>query len=254
MRTMAAAFVVHMKRMTEQPSVVSAERRSIALPLRGPETLNFGGAHVIALFMLGAAACTHEPPAKQVAMQADAASGTVLVEILVSRTGGDDYWRYRSTPSTGEVARVDAGRYAEGVWLTPNPPTGQTTCTRGAVRAPSADGRFVVECSDPDGRQARLIVKDQEKVVYSWSPRAWRGVDGFAWSPGSRAIALLNHSSRASVWWGPWDLFGGLTGHPVAHNTYYLLVVALEPPESVEYVIRTHVREGYGASILDWSR
>lgn len=213
-----------------------------------------GRAHSFVLLLIGAAACSHEPPAKQVALQGDAASGTLLVEILVSRTGGDDYWRYRSAPGTGEVARADEGRYAEGVWLTPNPPTGQTTCNRGAVRASSPDGRFVVECANPDGRQARLSVKEQEKVVYSWNPQPWRGVDGFAWSPSSRAIALLNHSSRASVWLGPWDLLGGVTGHPLARNTYYLLVVALEPPESVEYVIRTDVREGYGASILDWSR
>jgi hypothetical protein len=32
------------------------------------------------------------------------------------------------------------------------------------------------------------------------------------------------------------------------------LVVALEPPEAVEYVIRTDVRGGDGANILDWSR
>jgi WD40 repeat protein len=174
-------------------------------------------------------------------MHGDAAAGTVLVEILVPRTGGDDYWRYRSTPATGEVARVDAGRYAEGVWLTPGPPTGQTTCTRGIVRAPSPDGRFVAECSNADREQARLSVKEEETVVYSLSLPLYRGVDGLAWSPSSRAVALLSHSSRHSLWRGP-------------YNTYYLLVVALEPHQSVEYVIRADVLGGEGAAILDWSR
>jgi hypothetical protein len=178
---------------------------------------------------------------KQVAMTGDAASGSVLIEILVPRTGGDDYWQYRSTPATGAVTRVGAGRYAEGVWLTPIPPTGRTTCSHGIVRAPSPDGRFVVECDESDGTQARVSIRDEEKGGYAWHPREWRGVDGFAWSPNSRAIALLNHSSRRKLWQGP-------------YNTYYLMVVSLEPREAVEYVIRTDVRGGDGAQIVDWHR
>jgi len=62
-------------------------------------------------------------------------------------------------------------------------------------------------------------------------------------------LALLNHSERRGF--GPLELLWAVAGHPVPHNTFYLLIIDAESGRSVEYVLRKDVAEG-AARILDW--
>src|SRR5262245_14764399 len=156
-------------------------------------------------------------------------------------------FRERAATTTGDIEALQAR--ARSLASTPvgTPKVGGSRQTHEPAR-----GRTIAA---PSGRPhpTDALSLRRENEVYSWRVHEWRGIDGFAWSPGSRAMALLNHSSRAGAWWEPWDLLGGLIGHPVAHKHVLPLGRGLEPAESVEYVIRSNVREG-DAQVLDWSR
>ena len=182
-------------------------------------------------------------------MNPDVAPGTLLVEILVERDGGDSFWQYRSTPATGNVVLTSSGRHRPNEWIGPRSQTGEARC--GKVEALSPNERLVAACRYPGyGEQTKFEIRSDDRVVFRWEPKDWRGIDGFVWSPTSTSIALLNHSEARG--YGPFDLLWSFAGHPPGHNTFYLTIIDVNGRQSTEYVLRGNVVAGEG-KILDWS-
>jgi hypothetical protein len=155
-----------------------------------PNRRRFTVSVVLSLLTFVTIACGRRQPSIQAALQRGGNVGSLLVEVVEARRGGDDYWNYRITPTTGEVAMIGDGRRLRGMLVPTREPTGHASCYQ-ETSSSSPDGRFVATCSNASESQAQFVVQQNEKVIFAWKPQMWRGVDGFMWSPTSRAIAVL---------------------------------------------------------------
>jgi hypothetical protein len=69
-------------------------------------------------------------------------------------------------------------------------------------------------------------------------------LDGLAWSPDSKLIAVLKHSSRTG--YGPADLIALMSGHGVPYMTYYLDVIDLSGNLVAHTKLSSEVRASWG--------
>lgn len=82
-----------------------------------------------------------------------------------------------------------------------------------ARHAPGSPGFVIV---DTQVNQTVAVIKGSDE----------RFIDGLAWSPDSKWVAVLKYSYRPAGY-RPIDLLGYLTGHPVPYMSYYIEVVNL---------------------------
>jgi hypothetical protein len=69
-------------------------------------------------------------------------------------------------------------------------------------------------------------------------------IDSLAWSPDSKWIAVLKHSSRTG--YGPIDLIALMAGHGVPYMTYYLDVIDLSGNLVAHTKLTSEVKGSWG--------
>ena len=192
----------------------------------------------------------------QQAMEIDSAPGIVLVDIL---EGGqpEHYWQSQVQPSSGTVRDVLTAEFRdyseEKIPTSFQEPAGAGGCKDISVSASSPDGKFVAQCeSDYQWESDHLQIKDSttSATLYSWKTDERREIRGFAWSPNSNSIAVLNTSEYYGK--SPVELLSALSGHPVPHNTVFLDVIDLQKRSATEYLIKQNVISAF-CRILSWS-
>jgi hypothetical protein len=122
-------------------------------------------------------------------------------------------------------------------------------------KVPSPDNNFVVSCittTRSPFRPLRFTVDDangkQIMVIPVEEPAR---IDGIAWAPDSKLIAVLVQGERYGK--GPFDLLSALTGHPVPYTNYSVRVYAMDSTMvlSVPNVVKNLA---YGRGALEWAR
>jgi hypothetical protein len=83
-----------------------------------------------------------------------------------------------------------------------------------------------------------------------WTPSE-RGIRGFAWSPNSRSVAILNVSSYIGK--KPLELLAAFSGHPVPHDKVYLDFFDVQTGQVTEFTVRGNVVSSF-TRILNWSK
>jgi hypothetical protein len=205
-------------------------------------------AYIGILFLI---ACQNQPPFKQPLMSNDIASGSIKIDVISPRTAEDQYWRYRLVPSLGQVGQSEAGRQV-AVRGPASPFINGADCFQGADFT-SPDHQFSARCFGEESRKApqfTITALSTGRIIFRWAPSEWRGIDGFAWSPNSRSVALANYSEHYGK--GVFDRFWAKAGHPVPYHTIYVDIIDVEHQVSAEYQIRKDVVTG-SARILEWS-
>lgn len=184
------------------------------------------------------------------------APGTITVDILESGRP-EHYWQSQVQPSSGTVRDVLTTEFRdyseERIPTSVQEPAGAGGCSEKRNLATSPDGQFVAKC-ESEGRSVsdHFQIKDSatSTTLYSWKTDDWREILGFAWSPNSHSVAVLNMSEYYGK--SPVELLSALSGHPVPHNTIFLDVIDLQKGRATEYVIKRNVISAF-CRILSWS-
>jgi hypothetical protein len=182
--------------------------------------------------------------------------GTIMVDI---REAGfpAHYWQYVVRPSDGAVTRVSEQRFRSrqdgSMPRTYAMPAGAIDSCTGRPEAISPDGKFVAACeASPRDRASFVIIEHStKKELMRWTPEQYRGIRGFAWSPDSRSVAVLNENEHYGK--SPLELLSGLSGHPVPHNTVFVDLFVADEWKFTEYVVRKNVINAF-TRILDWKQ
>jgi hypothetical protein len=182
--------------------------------------------------------------------------GTIIVDILQSGSP-EFYWHYALRPSEGTVVRISQQRFAgqkeQSIPRTYMQPAGAIFACTDRPQAVSPDGTFVATCEGRLNGPNSFVVLERGsgKEVLRWTPPQFRGFRGFAWSPDSKSVALLN----TSEYYGkrPLELLSGLSGHPVPHHAVYVDLFEGSDWQRTEYLIREEVINAF-TRILDWTQ
>ncbi len=183
-----------------------------------------------------------------------AAPGVILVDLTGNGTRNDHYWQYEVRPSSGLVRLVKDEQFKLGS-QTDLPhifqePAGAIQGCETSLSAPSPDGRFTARCT------GRSFHDEEISIAESGSPlevRRWgrkdRSIQGFAWAPDGRSVAILSESEHYGK--DPLGVLAGLSGHPIPHSSVFLDVIDIRTGRISEYLIRANVI--YAQSrILKW--
>jgi hypothetical protein len=189
-----------------------------------------------------------------------AVQGTITVDILAAGR----YRQYTLHPVDGTVTRTSEQQFSTKRNSTIPPgylkPTGAILSCTDKPEAMSPDGRFVATCESSlakvaggEGRNRALVITDRstKKELFRWAPSEYRDIGGFAWAPDSKSIAVLNESEHYGK--NPLELFLGLSGHPVPHNTVFVELFITDGWKPTEYVIQKDVISP-SIRILDWKK
>jgi hypothetical protein len=88
-----------------------------------------------------------------------------------------------------------------------------------------------------------------KKEMMYWKLDQWRVISGFAWSPDSQSVALLD---KLEVYGDdPLEKLSAWAGHPVPHDAVYIHVIPVSTMHPVEYKIRADVYAAF-TRILAW--
>ena len=184
------------------------------------------------------------------------ADGTIIVDILQSGSP-EFYWHYALRPSEGTVARISQQRFAsrkeESMPRTYMQPAGAIFACMDRPQAVSPDGAFVATCEGRLNGPNSFIVLERgsSREILRWTPPQYRGFHGFAWSPDSKSVALLNTTEYYGK--SPLELLSGLSGHPVPHHTVYVDLFEVRDWRRTEYLVRDEVINAF-TRILDWTQ
>lgn len=199
------------------------------------------------------------PPA---VISAEVAPGVILIDLSGNGPHDRVYYQIEVHPSRGEVRLVKEEHFKFGakrdVPTAFQKPAGSIDSCNGISKpeAPSWDGRFVARCGIPRGSFSdfnddfTVIDAKSLSTVYQWAEKRHRRIAGFAWAPNSHSVAVLNQSESEGK--SPSELFFGLSGHPVPHNTVYLDLIDPGTGNLTEYLIRKNVLYAQ-TQISNWS-
>jgi hypothetical protein len=195
----------------------------------------------------------------------EVAPGRIVVDILEPR-GREHYYVYEVRPSKGSLDLTSEETFQdyrhERISHEYQRPAGAIggDCMLKKPTAESPDGNFIAGCSvqvEPSGQFSRkyfqiFFISDRNsgKEVFHWKLDEQRLIHGFAWSPNSQSVALLNSTEVYGN--GPLERISAWAGHPVPHNTVYLHIIPISTMQPVEYRIRSDVLYAF-TRILNWS-
>jgi hypothetical protein len=207
----------------------------------------------LSIQLIGCSNSRKEERARQTVLSADVAPGAVLIDVLESGRP-EHYWQYEVRPATGWSHKIKDEEFQdykhENVPHVFQQPSGAIEACAKNPEASSLDGGLLAYCSGSGTDEFFVTYKTTAQMLYHWRPAEPRRIRGFAWAPNSRSVAFLNVSS----YWGknPLELLGGLSGHPVPHDTIFLDVFDVRATTVTEYLIRANVPYSF-TRILDWS-
>jgi len=198
--------------------------------------------------------CSHSQKTdttQQTAAAADVAPGTLTIDIL---EGGrpEHYWQYEVQPGSGAVRIVKDATFSdpqhEDIPHTFQQPTGAIEAREKNPQSVSPDGVFTASCATTLADELSITETRTGGLLHQWKAR--RKIDGFAWAPNSRSVAILNKSSEIGK--NPADLPALAAGHPVPHDTIFLDVLDVRNGTTTEYRLRADVIYSF-TRILSWS-
>lgn len=217
---------------------------------------------IVGILLGGVAGCKSRFDQPAVKHEATAnANGVITVDIL---EGGspETYWHYTVRPADGTVNKVSEQRFAnqrqESIPQKFAQPAGAITTCRDHPTAESPDGRLVATCIEVIHKTGEFSVSYSYSFLVSdashlqllrWDPSEWRNIRGFAWSPDSKSVAVLNLGEYYGK--GPSEILSGMAGHPVPHNTVYLDLFETDGWKRKEYMVRNEVISAF-TRILSW--
>lgn len=185
---------------------------------------------------------------------AAAAPGVILVDLIGNGTRNDHYWQYEVRPSSGLVRLVKDEQFKPGS-QTDLPhifqePAGAIQGCEHKPSAPSPDGQLTARCTGRSFHDEEISIADSGSPHES---RRWgrkdRSIEGFAWAPDGRSVAILSQSEHYGK--DPVGVLAGLSGHPIPHSSVFLDVIDIRAGRVSEYLIRANVL--YARSrILKW--
>jgi hypothetical protein len=189
-----------------------------------------------------------------------AVQGIITVDILAAGR----YRQYTLRPVDGTVTRTSEQQFSTKRNSTiPSgylKPAGAILSCTDKPEAISPDGSFVATCEDfltkvagGEGRSRAFVNTDRstKKELFRWAPSEYRSICGFAWAPDSKSVAVLNESEHYGK--NPLELFWGLSGHPIPHNTVFVELFVTDGWKPTEYVIQKDVISA-STRILDWKK
>ncbi len=221
----------------------------MVIPLR----VNENGVIFFALTLLiGCSSSRTQQPSRQAVISGNVATGAILIDVLESGHP-EYYWQYELQPSTGLVRKIKEEKFQdyahEDIPHVFQQPTGAIEACAKKPETTSPDGKYLARCT---GSEVGLFVVDKKngQTVYQWTPTEWRQIRGFAWSPNSHSVAILNISSYYGG--SPIERLSGLSGHPVPHDTIFLDILDVGTGKATEYMVQKDVPYSF-SRILNWS-
>lgn len=194
------------------------------------------------------------PPAKSSFDSLRSVDGVVDVRILDSGLWGLKSYLYQIDANEGRVLElenksVSSEEFAIPPWSALPGGHGDTGSSHnfceGTISShnfpgfSSPDGRYVVGSIGDDGQQSNaagpipVVVErssDHSEVLRASIPPRYF-VCGVAWSPDSKAVALLLWSEHFGF--NPLDLLSAFAGHPIQYKSFGFLILSLEEHRSV---------------------
>jgi hypothetical protein len=212
------------------------------------------------------------PPSKSSLDSLRSADGVVYVRILDSGWWGLKSYLYEIRVNEGRVLELENKSITSEEFETPpwralpeghidagssRNFSGDTLSSHNFSGISSPDGRYVAISSGDDGYQSNgagqipIVVErsgDHTEVFQTSIPPRYY-VRRVAWSPDSKAVALLLSSDRAGF--GPLDILSGFAGHPIQYKSFGLLILSLEERRSVG-VMRFAGGYAGGWAAIEW--
>jgi len=183
-----------------------------------------------------------------------AASDVILIDLSGNGSRKDHCWQYEVQPSSGAVRLVKNEEYKPGSppnWPhTFQQPTGAIQGCEAKPSAPSPDAHWTAWCSGHSFNDQEILIAETGslRTVSRWS-RKDRSIEGFAWAPDGRSVAILSQSEHYGK--DPLGILAGLSGHPIPHSSVFLDVIDIRTGKISEYLIRANVLYAR-ARILKW--
>jgi dipeptidyl aminopeptidase/acylaminoacyl peptidase len=206
----------------------------------------------LGLALIGCSSRSPERPRSVPILAGDVAPGTILLDV----DGGGPYWQYEIKPSAGTLRLIREDKSQDNYLRrakTFQKPTGAIDGCENLAKpeATSTDGKFLARCLEVSRRVNNLLVIDVKDSApsYQWQPQG-RHIQGFAWAPNSRSVAVLNDSSYIGL--SPLEILEALSGHPVSHCTVYLDIIEANTGNVTAYPVAGNVTNSW-ERILSWS-
>ncbi len=217
----------------------------------------------IASFCLG-----NWPPSKSSFDSLRSADGVVYVRILDSGLWGLKSYLYEIRVNEGQILELESKSVTSEEFETPpwralpdidagssHNFSGGTLSSHNFSGISSPDGRYVATSSGDHSNgagQIPIVVErssDHTEVFQTSIPPHYF-VGGVAWSPDSKAVALLLFSERAGF--GPLDILSAFAGHPIQYKSFGFLILSLEERRSVG-VMRFAGGYAGGWAAIEWT-
>jgi hypothetical protein len=191
------------------------------------------------------------------------ASGTITVDILQSGRP-ETYWHYEVQPLTGAIRQVSEQHFSdyqhESIPRQYAMPAGAISGCKDVPSSVSPDGIYSAACVEEHSRSGEFSVVYRERFLVrnmkqgatfvNWQPEEHRGIRGFAWSPDSRSVVVLNTDEYYGK--GPLEQLSAAAGHPVPHHRILLTFFNVDNGQRTEYEVRREVINAF-TRILSWN-
>ena len=218
---------------------------------------------VLFCLLILSCACQRHRALQPMVVTGDTAPGKIVVDVLESRWQ-EHYYKYVLEPTTGAITLASEETFSdhqhERISHEYSQPTGATSDCSNVPTALSPDGKYVAGCRIETVRNGTFSVKYFQIFFignartgiqkYQWNLDEWRLIRGFAWSPNSQSVAVLNTNEQYGR--GPIESFWAWAGHPVPHDTVYVTIVPIASNNLFEYEIRGDVLYAF-TRILNWA-
>jgi hypothetical protein len=169
--------------------------------------------------------------------------GTIEIGVLESRASGQALSVYSINPSAGSITLTRKADIELGSRVSSEPlPAGAhiSRCPDGTDSSVSSpNNRFAASCVREQGKSSVIVTDVLAKtLVKNILIANFFNVRGIAWSPDSRAVAVLEDSERKG--YGPFELASALSGHPVPYSSIGFAAVSISENEGtgLPYIAR----------------
>ena len=183
-------------------------------------------------------------------------AGIIEIGVLESRSNGQALSVYSINPSAGTIKLTREAPIELGSSVSSEPlPAGAhiSRCPNGTdFPVSSPNNRFVASCVREQGKSLVIVTEVLTKTLMkNILISNFFNVSGIAWSPDSRAVAVLEESERKG--YGPLELASALSGHPVPYSSIGFVAVSISENEGtgLPYIAR-EFRSAW--SYIRWQR
>jgi hypothetical protein len=188
------------------------------------------------------------------------AHSSILIDITGKSPDGDRIWKYRLELPSGTVrmVREEALKTDKGHRLSDPSikPAGSVQGCTGKPKAYSPDGVHFAACTisgktdhSPGGDLLSIAGTKTKSPLHQWALKG-RSIRGFAWSPDSRLLAILNETESDNH--SPAGILFGLAGHPIPQNQVFLDLIDAQTGSVSEYSLRKDIPYAY-PWIVGWT-